>query len=106
MQKAVTLVPFCILLTELKGKFALWYFIISEEQAKKNLQRELPDYDLQALVKKGRQVWNEALGDIQVEGGAESDKQILYTSLYRVFERPVCISEDGHYYSAFDWKDT
>ena len=77
---------------------------ISEEQAKKNLQRELPDYDLQALVKKGRQVWNEALGDIQVEGGAESDKQILYTSLYRVFERPVCISEDGHYYSAFDGK--
>ena len=77
---------------------------ISEEQAKKNLQRELPDYDLQALVKKGRQVWNEALGDIQVEGGAESDKQILYTSLYRVFERPVCISEDGNYYSAFDGK--
>lgn len=27
MLKAVTLVPFCILLTELKGKFALWYFI-------------------------------------------------------------------------------
>ena len=77
---------------------------ISEEQAKKNLQRELPDYDLQALAEKGRQVWNEALGDIQVEGGAESDKQILYTSLYRVFERPVCISEDGHYYSAFDGK--
>lgn len=77
---------------------------ISEEQAKKNLQRELPDYNLQALAEKGRQTWDKALGDIQVEGGSESDKQIFYTSLYRVFERPVCISEDGRYFSAFDGK--
>ncbi len=77
---------------------------ISEEQAKKNLQRELPDYNLQALAEKGRQIWDKALSDIQVEGGSETDKQVLYTSLYRVFERPVCISEDGRYFSAFDGK--
>mgnify|MGYP001276831890 FL=1 len=77
---------------------------ISEEQAKKNLQRELPDYNLQALAEKGRQIWNKALSDIQVEGGSETDKWVLYTSLYRVFERPVCISEGGRYFSAFDGK--
>lgn len=77
---------------------------ISEEQAKKNLQRELPDYNLRALAEKGRQIWDKALSDIQVEGGSETDKQVLYTSLYRVFERPVCISEDGRYFSAFDGK--
>lgn len=75
---------------------------ISEEQAKKNMQRELPDYNLQALAERGRETWNKALSDILVEGGSETDKQILYTSLYRVFERPVCISEDGRYFSAFD----
>lgn len=77
---------------------------ISEEQAKENLQRELPDYNLQALVEKGRQIWDKALSDIQVEGGSDTDKQILYTSLYRIFERPVCISEGGRYFSAFDGK--
>lgn len=75
---------------------------ISEEQAKQNLRRELTDYNLQALAQKGRQVWNQALGDIQVEGGTDDDKQVFYTSLYRVFERPVCISEGGRYFSAFD----
>lgn len=45
MLKAVTLVPFCILLTELKGNLRYGISFISEEQAKKNLQRELPDYD-------------------------------------------------------------
>ena len=77
---------------------------ISEEQAKENLQRELPDYNLQALAEKGRQIWDKALSDIQVEGGSDTDKQILYTSLYRIFERPVCISEGGRYFSAFDGK--
>jgi len=77
---------------------------ISEEQARKNLQRELSDYDVQALAAKGREVWNKALADIEVEGGSEEDKTVLYTSFYRVFERPVCISEDGRYFSAFDGK--
>lgn len=77
---------------------------ISEEQAQKNLQRELSDYNVLALAEKGREVWNNALGDIEVEGGSETDKEVLYTSFYRVFERPVCISEDGRYFSAFDGK--
>lgn len=75
--------------------------LISEEQAKKNLYREIPDYDLDALAGKGRDIWNEALGKIHVEG-QEKDKVIFYTSLYRYYERMICISEDGKYYSGFD----
>lgn len=41
---------------------------------------------------------------IQVEDNNEENKRVLYTSFYRVFERPVCISEDGRYFSAFDGK--
>lgn len=77
---------------------------ISEEQAEKNLRREQTDYDVEALAAKGRQVWNEALSAIRVQGGTEDDKTVLYSSLYRTFERPICMSEDGRYFSAFDGK--
>lgn len=77
---------------------------ISLEQAKRNLRREINDYDLLALSEEGRNKWNDALGKINVKGKKEEDKKVFYTSLYRFFERPVCISEDGRYYSAFDGK--
>ncbi|NDV60339.1 GH92 family glycosyl hydrolase [Bacteroides sp. 519] len=77
---------------------------ISEEQAKANLRRELNDYNITALAEKGRDIWNKELSKITVQGSNESDKNVFYTSLYRCFERPVCISEDGRYYSAFDGK--
>ena len=75
--------------------------LISTEQAKANLRREIDDFDTKAVAEKGRRIWNETLGKIRVEG-SETDKRIFYTSLYRNFERPVCLSEDGHYWSAFD----
>ncbi|MBN2762146.1 MAG: GH92 family glycosyl hydrolase [Bacteroidales bacterium] len=77
---------------------------IDEAQAKRNLEREIKNYDLAGLQNEGRRLWNEALGKIAVEGGSENDKTVFYTSLYRIYERPVCISEDGRYYSAFDGK--
>jgi predicted alpha-1,2-mannosidase len=77
---------------------------ISEEQAKHNLQREIKNYDLDAIAEAGRKIWNEALGKISVTDNNENNKTIFYTSLYRCFERPVKISEDGKYFSAFDGK--
>lgn len=76
---------------------------ISLEQAGKNLKREIQDYDLPRLAQTGRKVWNEALGKIEVIAH-DDEKNIFYTSLYRIYERPVCISEDGYYFSAFDGK--
>ena len=60
--------------------------------------------DLDAVAEKGRQVWNEALGKIEVQGSSEEDKTIFYTSFYRFYERMICMSEDGRYYSGFDGK--
>ena len=77
---------------------------IDVTQAKANLRREIVDFDQKKLAEKGRKLWNEALGKIAVEGENESDKHVFYTSLYRTYERPVNISEDGRYYSAFDGK--
>ncbi|MFI3261751.1 MAG: GH92 family glycosyl hydrolase [Rikenellaceae bacterium] len=75
---------------------------ISVEQAKKNFEREAKNSTVAQLAKEGKEIWNEALGKIQVNDQSEDDLAVLYTSLYRTYERPVCISEDGNYYSAFD----
>lgn len=75
---------------------------ISEEQARKNLEREIPDFNLKAVADKGRAIWNEALSKIEVKGGTEDEKAVFYTSLYRCLQRPVNMSEDGRYYSGFD----
>ena len=75
---------------------------INEQQAKSNYQREINGRTVAELQEQGKQIWDEALGKMQVEGGSEADKNVFYTSLYRSYERPVCISEDGRYYSAFD----
>lgn len=75
---------------------------ISAEQAAKNLAREIKDYDVNALIAQGRKIWNDALGRLEVSGGSEDDLTVFYTSYYRTLERPVCISEDGRYWSGED----
>jgi predicted alpha-1,2-mannosidase len=77
---------------------------INEIQAKKNLEREISGYDVKSLIAKGRKIWNDALGKIKVSGGSRNDQSVFYTSLYRTYERPVNITEDGKYFSAFDGK--
>ena len=77
---------------------------INEQQAKQNLNREIKDFTPEKVAAAGRKIWNETLGKIKVDGGDYDDKVIFYTSLYRTYERPVCISENGRYFSAFDGK--
>lgn len=75
---------------------------ISVEQARDNLTREISGYDLASVAQRGREAWNTVLGTIKVGGGSDDDKTVFYTSFYRCFERPICISEDGKYFSAYD----
>ena len=77
---------------------------ISSEQAKNNLRREVKDYNLENIAQKGRDIWNSTLGKIQVSGIDDNAKTVFYTSLYRTYERMICISEDGNYFSAYDGK--
>lgn len=88
--------------TKLKVRYGVSF--ISSEQAAKNLHREIKDYDLKNVESKGRRLWNETLGKIEVNGDDEDQKTIFYTSFYRTYERMICISEDGNYFSAYDGK--
>ncbi len=75
---------------------------IDERQAEANLRAEIAGYNLDALAREGRRIWNEKLSKIEVDGCDEDAKTVFYTSLYRTYERMVCLSEEGRYYSAFD----
>ena len=77
---------------------------ISVEQAKANLNRELEGKSIAEVQSIGRKKWNEVLSKIDVHSKSNDDKVVFYTSLYRTFERPVKISEDSKYFSAFDGK--
>ncbi len=85
-----------------KVRFRYGISFIDGAQAKANLEREIADFDLDTLAAKGKGLWNDALGRIQVTGKETADKEVFYTSLYRCFERPVNISEGNRYFSAFD----
>jgi predicted alpha-1,2-mannosidase len=84
----------------LNVKYGISY--ISTEQAKQNLQREISGFSVEPVAREGKRIWNGTLGKIKVEGGREQDRAVFYTSLYRTYERMVCISEDGRYWSAYD----
>lgn len=75
---------------------------ISVEQAKKNLEHEIPKWGIAPVKDAAKARWNETLGQIAVEGGTETQRKIFYTALYRSFERMINITEDGRYYSGFD----
>jgi predicted alpha-1,2-mannosidase len=77
---------------------------ISVEQARKNLQKEIPAWNFDKVKSNAKECWNETLGQIKIEGGTEAQRRVFYTSLYRCSERMVNITEDGQYYSAFDHK--
>lgn len=75
---------------------------ISIEQARQNLQREIPDWNFNAVKNHALETWENALSRIRVEGGTLAQKRVFYTALYRCYERMVDISEYGRYYSAYD----
>jgi predicted alpha-1,2-mannosidase len=75
---------------------------IDAAQAEKNLRREINTYHVDEIAQAGRKIWNEALSKLEVTGDCNDAKTVFYTSLYRVYERMIEISEDGRYYSATD----
>jgi predicted alpha-1,2-mannosidase len=85
---------------EVSFRYGISY--ISIVQAKENLRKEIPDWDLQKLKTTAFNAWDKVMSQINVEGGTIAQKRVFYTSLYRSYERMVDINEYGRYYSAYD----
>ena len=77
---------------------------IGIDQARANLQKEIPNWDFDALRDGLKQTWNKKLGLIEIDGASDDQRAIFYTGLYHSVLYPRLFSEYGHYYSAFDDK--
>jgi len=75
---------------------------VSVEGAKLNLQEEMPDWDFDSVKQNAEKVWSDYLGRVDIEADA-NQKEIFYTSLYRLFLQPSNIADvDGKYRGADD----
>ncbi|MFM9824911.1 GH92 family glycosyl hydrolase [Flavobacterium sp.] len=91
--------------TELKQvNFKYGISFISIEQAKNNLEKEIPNWDFEKVKNNAKDKWSNVLNQIEVEGGTEAHRRSFYTALYRSYERMINITEEGKYYSNYDKK--
>ena len=75
---------------------------ISVEQAKENMNREIPGWDFEGVAKQTKEKWQSALDVIQLGDADNERRTVFYTALYHTLLYPRDISEYGRYYSAFD----
>lgn len=77
---------------------------VSLENAKANLARENPRWDFDAVRREADARWNAVLNRIQVEGGANDDRETFYTSLYHCFMHPNLLDDVNGEYPGMDGK--
>jgi predicted alpha-1,2-mannosidase len=84
----------------LKTKVAL--STVSVEGAIANLKTEIPEWDFDGTVTQAKQKWNEYLSRIEIDAD-QKQKEIFYSSMYRLFIQPSNIADvDGKYRGADD----
>lgn len=70
---------------------------VSAKGAKQNLEKEIPHWDFDLTKSRTRQLWNDELGKITIEG-TEKQKKIFYTALYHTMIAPnMYMDVDGKY---------
>ncbi len=75
---------------------------VSVVGAKNNLQKELPNWNFTATVTHAKATWNKYLSRIDIQASLKQ-KQIFYSSLYRLCIQPSNIADvDGKYRGADD----
>lgn len=69
----------------------------SIDQARKNMEAEIPGWDFEAVRNSGGRLWENAFKGIEVKG-SEKDKQIFYTAMYHTMQLPRLFNDvDGTY---------
>ena len=70
----------------------------SVEEAKKNLETELPNEDFDAVRQAARNAWNGNLSRIQIEASNPDIRQTFYSCMYHTMIAPqLCNNADGTY---------
>ncbi|MDB6019208.1 MAG: putative alpha,2-mannosidase [Pedosphaera sp.] len=70
----------------------------SIEEAKKNLNAEMPGWDFDSVRAGARSAWNESLSNIHIESSNPNVRQTFYSALYHSMTAPVLYNDaDGSY---------
>jgi len=85
-------------------RFKIATSLISLDQARDNMNREIPDWNFDKVEAQTKDIWQKNLETIKLEGVTEEQKTIFYTAYYHTLLLPRTLSEYGRYYSAFDDK--
>jgi predicted alpha-1,2-mannosidase len=81
---------------KIRLKVAISY--VSVEQAKRNLEAELADWDFERVKQASFDEWNAMLGRIKVEGGTHERTTKFYTDLWHaLLGRHITSDADGYY---------
>ena len=74
---------------------------VDQDGARRNFESEMEGRSFDRVRSDARELWNDALGRIDVSGGSEEEKVIFYTSLYHALIDPRVFSDvDGRYTGA------
>lgn len=75
---------------------------VSIEQARNNLNAEIPDFDFESVQKILKDEWNQMLSKIEVEGDNYDDKVKFYTALFHSLQQPRIYNDVDGTYPRFD----
>ncbi len=71
---------------------------VSAENARMNLEKEIPDWDFDKVKRQTSDLWNKELGKIKVSGDNDDKKTVFYTALYHTMICPNTYNDvDGSY---------
>lgn len=74
----------------------------SIENARENMETEIPGWDFEQVHKKSSNIWNETLGKISVKGKNDEEKVKFYSALYNAHFLPRAMSDADGSYPKFD----
>ena len=77
---------------------------VSVENARENLQQELPGWNFASVVSKANADWNRELSKIAIKTQDECTKRIFYTALYHTMIAPSVFSDVNGEYRGADGK--
>ena len=71
---------------------------VNEEQARLNMETELPHWDFDLVVNESLDEWNRWLGRIEIQGGTGKERRRFYTDLWKALQGRRIISDvNGKY---------
>jgi predicted alpha-1,2-mannosidase len=73
----------------------------SIDAARRNLEAEIPAWDLAALRTETEARWNKTFNQIALTGGTPAQRRTFYTSLYHAMMLPRIVSDDDGSYPRF-----